>query len=60
MHEVKWYDKYITEDEGGFIAWDERQTDAIGYYSTRREAIKALVEYSKKFNREDRLNVETK
>jgi hypothetical protein len=60
MHEQKWYDKYITEDDGGFIAWDEKRYDSIGYFATRREAIKAVVEYSRKFNREDRLNVETK
>lgn len=49
----KWYEKFITEDEtGGWIAWDERQYDAIGYYATKAEAILAVLEYAKRLKRD--------
>ena len=49
----KWYEKFISQDDkGGWIAWDERQYDALGYFATKAEAILAVLEYSKKLQKE--------
>jgi len=59
----EWYNNFITETEKGYAVWDETQSVILSTHPTKRHAIHALLEYSRKMGRvgrEGKLNVEHK
>ena len=51
--ENNWQDKFISEENGEFIAWDEIHYSELGRVKTREEAVRILNEYAKSLEGED-------
>ena len=49
--EKPWMDNFITM-EAVYIAWDETQSDELGRFSTRKEAIKCLINHAEYLDKE--------